>query len=127
MLTSIEQEEKVKASVNTTVRSEGEKQEVSSLTGTNLPGEGEELETKENVKLFGITQRLQKLQEKLGMHGVVSKETRIIGVLGMAGIGKTTIAHKLFEEGKNKFHRRMFLDDIDKTSKEEGLTELRVN
>lgn len=126
MLTSIEQEEKVKASVNTTVTSEGEKQEVSSLTGTNLPGEGEELETKENVKLFGITQRLQKLQEKLGMHGVVSKETRIIGVLGMAGIGKTTIAHKLFEEGKNKFHRRMFFDDIDKTSKEEGLTELRV-
>ncbi|CAN7124379.1 unnamed protein product [Brassica rapa subsp. narinosa] len=126
VLTSIEQEEKVKASVNTTVRSEGEKQEVSSLTGTNLPGEGEELKTKENVKFFGITQRLQKLQEKLGMHGVVSKETRIIGVLGMAGIGKTTIAHKLFEEGKNKFHRRMFFDDIDKTSKEEGLTELRV-
>ncbi|KAH0899053.1 hypothetical protein HID58_048621 [Brassica napus] len=96
VLTSIEQEEKVKASVNTTVRSEGEKQEVSSLTGTNL-------------------------QEK-----EKSLRQRKMLILGMAGIGKTTIAHKLFEEGKNKFHRRMFFDDIDKTSKEEGLTELRV-
>ncbi|KAL0692991.1 hypothetical protein Bca4012_060171 [Brassica carinata] len=107
----------------------GEKQDVSSVTGTNLTGEGEGKEvdqTKEKFKLFGITQRLQKLQEKLGMHGVISKETRIIGVLGMAGIGKTTIAQKLFEEGKNKFHRRMFFGDIDKASKEEDLTELRV-
>ena len=53
MLTSIEQEEKVKASVNTTVRSEGEKQEVSSLTGTNLQEKEKSLRQRKMLSYLG--------------------------------------------------------------------------
>ncbi|CAA7054997.1 unnamed protein product [Microthlaspi erraticum] len=108
------------ASVTTSDRAEGKKHDMSLMT------EGEKPETTQKVNLFGITQRLQKLQEKLGMEYENYKEIRVIGVLGMAGIGKTTLTKKLFEEGKSKFHRRIFFEDLHKISKENWSTELRV-
>ncbi|KAL1222967.1 Disease resistance protein RPS4 [Cardamine amara subsp. amara] len=76
------------------------------------------------AKLFGITQRQQKLQEKLKFEKD-NEETRIVGVLGMAGIGKTTLVEKLFEDGKYEFHRKMFFKDIHKTSTCNGTISLR--
>lgn len=130
VLARIKLEDKEKAPVKTLDR-----RDMSLIMRNNLIGEGEKLEettqkvkeTTQKVNFFGIEQRLQKLQEKLGMEGEDnSNQTRIIGVLGMAGIGKTTLAEKLFEEGKNNFHRRIFLKDIHRISEEKEPTELRV-
>lgn len=107
MLTSIEMEEKEKGYCN-----EGEKRlEISNKTPI--------------AKFFGLTQRQQKLQEKLKLENG-NEETRIVGVLGMAGIGKTTLVEKLFEEGKREFHRRMFFKDIHKTWAHNGTICLRI-
>lgn len=76
-------------------------------------------------KFFGITERQQKLQEKLKLENG-NEETRIVGVLGMAGIGKTTLVNELFKDGKREFHRKMFFKDIHKTYTENGTICLRL-
>ncbi|XP_039156064.1 disease resistance protein RPV1-like [Eucalyptus grandis] len=55
------------------------------------------------------------------MIGAGTSETRIIGIHGMGGIGKTTIAKIIYNELSHDFENRCFLRDIREASKGNGI------
>ena len=65
---------------------------------------------------FGMDKRLKELEDRFGKH----KGTRIIGVVGMPGIGKTTLMKELFEMWKPKFVRHARVDKIRVQAKDLG-------
>lgn len=69
-------------------------------------GEGKKQEITTTLPLFGIKQRVQQLQDKLKMERY--DETRMVGVVGMKGIGKTKLTEMLFAEIKGEFERCIF-------------------
>ncbi|EFH39761.1 predicted protein [Arabidopsis lyrata subsp. lyrata] len=77
---------------------------------------------KEKHKTFGNKQRLKDLEEKLDVDRY--KGTRIIGVVGMPGIGKTTLLKELFDLWQRKFNSRAFIDQIRENSNDPGLDSL---
>ncbi|KFK26010.1 hypothetical protein AALP_AA8G191200 [Arabis alpina] len=70
----------------------------------------------------GIELRLKQLEEKLSFG--FEETTRTIGVVGMPGIGKSTLVKKLYEESKNGFLSHVLILDVHETSKEHGLSYL---
>lgn len=70
----------------------------------------------------GIELRLKQLEEKLSFG--FEETTRIIGVVGMPGIGKSTLVKKFYEESKNGFLSHVLILDVHETSKEYGLSYL---
>ncbi|KAG7560473.1 P-loop containing nucleoside triphosphate hydrolase [Arabidopsis thaliana x Arabidopsis arenosa] len=72
----------------------------------------------EKHEIYGLKQRLEELKEKLDLD---CEETRILGVVGMPGIGKTTLAREIYETLRCKFLRHGLIQDIRRTSKELGL------
>ncbi|CAH2046336.1 unnamed protein product [Thlaspi arvense] len=87
-------------------------------------GRGDKPETFPNKDpLFGMEQRMEKLEQKLQFY---SDETRIIGVVGMPGIGKTTLALMLHEKWNCKFVRCVPLLNIRKKSNDYGPAWLRT-
>ncbi|KAL0693393.1 hypothetical protein Bca4012_060573 [Brassica carinata] len=106
-------------------------EEVRREKGTKSPREnisevskgGEPMSSSAQTSPFiGITTRLQQLEEKLDFE--LDEATRVIGVVGMPGIGKTTLAKKLLEKWGPEFLNIMFLDDIRKKSKSPGFDKL---
>ncbi|VVB08039.1 unnamed protein product [Arabis nemorensis] len=68
--------------------------------------EGEEPEM---ATPYGLEHRIKQVEEKLGFD--LCDETRIVGIVGMPGIGKTTLATELFNKNRHKFNRCVnFLD-----------------
>lgn len=65
--------------------------------------------------LFGIETRLKQLEEKLDFE---CKDTLTIGVVGMPGIGKTTLTSMLYEKWQHDFLRCVFLHDVRKMWKD---------
>ncbi|CAH8278286.1 unnamed protein product [Arabidopsis lyrata] len=63
----------------------------------------------EKHETFGNELRLKELEEKLDR---TIKKTCIIGVVGMPGIGKTTLLKELFNKWQNKFNRCALIDEI---------------
>ncbi|XP_019089547.1 PREDICTED: protein SUPPRESSOR OF npr1-1, CONSTITUTIVE 1-like isoform X2 [Camelina sativa] len=59
--------------------------------------------------LVGMGAHMEKLKSMLCLD---SDEVKMIGILGPSGIGKTTIARFLFNELSNRFHLRVFMEDI---------------
>ncbi|KAL0887672.1 hypothetical protein Bca101_011655 [Brassica carinata] len=78
---------------------------------------------KSHESSWGIEQRLKQLEEKLS-HPRYKETTRIIGVVGMPGIGKTTLVTKLYEKLKNEFVRHVLIKDIHNISEGYGLNDL---
>ncbi|KAJ4878167.1 Disease resistance protein (TIR-NBS-LRR class) [Raphanus sativus] len=64
----------------------------------------------EKDKTFGNKRRLEELEEKLDRDKY--KGTRIIGVVGMPGIGKTTLLKALYKTWQCRFSRHALLDKI---------------
>lgn len=81
--------------------------------------------SKASPPLFGIETRLEKLKEKLDIKS--DEVTRIVGVVGMPGIGKTTLAKKLLDDWGCKFLHTMFLDDVREKSTSLGFYRLQLD
>ncbi|XP_010441764.1 PREDICTED: disease resistance-like protein CSA1 [Camelina sativa] len=64
----------------------------------SLEGEGIEMATP-----FGLEHRIKQVEEKLDFSR--RDETRIVGIVGMPGIGKTTLATELFHSSRQRFVR----------------------
>ncbi|KAL4578944.1 hypothetical protein LXL04_015077 [Taraxacum kok-saghyz] len=64
--------------------------------------------------LVGIKSRVDELYYLLGMEA--TEEVRMVGILGMGGIGKTTITKALFRKIAHNFEGSSFVQDVRKNS-----------
>ncbi|CAH2046410.1 unnamed protein product [Thlaspi arvense] len=96
-------------------RENSKNQNKETFTDRTITGEREEPDT---TPRFGVEQRLKQLEEKLQFG---YEQTRFVGVVGMLGIGKTTLAKMLYEKWEDKFKSGMFFPDVGTMSKEHGL------
>ncbi|XP_058200244.1 disease resistance protein RUN1-like [Rhododendron vialii] len=108
--------------------------EVANLSGWDLPKVAngdeahlirkavEEVQNKLDIVLLhvacheiGLGSRLKKLKKLLKLE---TDDVRIVAICGMGGIGKTTIAKKLYNLVQHKFEGSSFLANIRETSKQ---------
>ncbi|ONI21319.1 hypothetical protein PRUPE_2G059000 [Prunus persica] len=76
-------------------------------------------------KLVGIDSTLEHLRRLLDTD-TESVDVRFIGIWGLSGIGKTTIAERTYARILHKFERSCFLDRVrDKISQTDGLKNLK--
>ncbi|KAG2238465.1 hypothetical protein Bca52824_092307 [Brassica carinata] len=73
-------------------------------------------------KICGLEQRLEELAETADIEGM--EETRIVQVVGMPGIGKTTLLKAFYDKWHSRFLRPVFLQNISGIVKEVGLERL---
>ncbi|XP_048231270.1 disease resistance protein RPV1-like [Ricinus communis] len=59
--------------------------------------------------LVGINSRIKDIEQMLCLE---SKDVRILGIWGMGGIGKTTLASKIFERILSQFHSSYFVANV---------------
>ncbi|XP_060214978.1 TMV resistance protein N-like isoform X2 [Lycium barbarum] len=72
--------------------------------------------------LVGIEARIGRVESLLG---VGSGGVRFLGIWGMGGVGKTTIAGKLYDKISHQFQRSCFLEKVRDESKMNGLMHLQ--
>lgn len=83
-------------------------------SGTYLSGTGQD----KVESLCGIEIRLKQLGEKISFGS--GETTRIIGVVGPPGIGKSTLVKKFYEDSKERLSRHVFIPDVQQIRKEDN-------
>ncbi|KAL3745148.1 hypothetical protein ACJRO7_014286, partial [Eucalyptus globulus] len=69
-------------------------------------------------QLVGINDHVQQIMSKIDAE---SNGTRIIGIYGMGGIGKTTLAKVLYNKLASQFDYRSFVENIRETYQRKGI------
>uniref|UniRef100_A0A7N2LK51 ADP-ribosyl cyclase/cyclic ADP-ribose hydrolase n=2 Tax=Quercus lobata TaxID=97700 RepID=A0A7N2LK51_QUELO len=72
--------------------------------------------------LVGIISRVEKLESCLDLG---SNNIRMVGIWGMGGIGKTTLARVVFRKISNKFEGCCFLANVREVCEKDGLVRLQ--
>ncbi|XP_076932690.1 TMV resistance protein N-like, partial [Bidens hawaiensis] len=70
----------------------------------------------------GIESRVDEVKRLLRME---SSEVLFVGICGMSGIGKTTLAEAVYKDIKNKFDKSSLIENIKDISKQNDSTDLR--
>ncbi|XP_034677332.1 disease resistance protein RPV1-like isoform X3 [Vitis riparia] len=73
-------------------------------------------------KLVGIDARIREIKMRLCLE---SDDVRMMGIWGMGGIGKTTLARALYNKISRQFEAHSFLEDVGKILANEGLIKLQ--
>ncbi|XP_061996321.1 disease resistance-like protein DSC1 [Rosa rugosa] len=82
-------------------------------------------ECSSNLKgLVGIESRIQRLESLLCID-VEDVRVRTVGIWGMGGVGKTTLADVVFNQLSSQFEASCFLADVREKSEKHGLDDLR--
>ncbi|KAJ9554589.1 hypothetical protein OSB04_018634 [Centaurea solstitialis] len=76
----------------------------------------------DNEDLIGIKARLQDLKSKLA---IGSQDVLMVGIWGLGGGGKTTLASTLYDEICSNFDGSCFLKDVREESNKHGLEKLQ--
>ncbi|XP_039063847.1 disease resistance protein RUN1-like, partial [Hibiscus syriacus] len=64
-------------------------------------------------------------QKNLVLGLIQKEESRVIGLWGPGGIGKTTLADVVFHENSSKFEDRYFLQNIRESAEKQGMKSIR--
>ncbi|XP_059634277.1 disease resistance protein RUN1-like [Cornus florida] len=76
-----------------------------------------------NDCLVGIDDHVEEMMKLLSVN---SDDVRIVGICGMGGIGKTTVAKVIYDKLSRQFHSHCFLEDVSKTAQQHnGLVHLQ--
>ncbi|XP_023730868.2 disease resistance protein RPV1 [Lactuca sativa] len=74
--------------------------------------------------LIGMDRRMQELASSLGIG--LNDKVRMIGIKGMGGIGKTTLARAIFDKVSSLFEGSTFLEDVRELSKKKNGMEISI-
>ncbi|XP_057751336.1 disease resistance protein RUN1-like [Arachis stenosperma] len=112
--------------------------QVSNLSGWDIQNKQENGEIEKIVKrvrsklgcnsvsmdgLVGMQSRVEKLENLIDFKS--DNEVRVVGVCGMGGIGKSTLARVVYGRNLHKFGAHCFVDDISKVFRGVGLLSLQ--